>query len=50
MNDDNEESIVFCQEDNLNIIIERGIAEGVNKNSEADEIYDTIMKVLTNDR
>jgi glucuronosyltransferase len=42
--------IYLNQEDNLNILIERGVAEGVNKHSEADEIYETCMKVLTDVR
>jgi hypothetical protein len=43
-------SMAFGQEYNLNILIESGVAERLNKNSKADEIYKTILNVLNNDR
>ncbi len=43
--------IYFNQEDNLIRLMERGVAEGVNKfTSDADDIYAACMKVLNNRR
>ena len=42
--------IYLNQEDNLSRLIEKGIAVGVSKWSDADEIYRAIMRVISNER
>ena len=42
--------IYMNQEDVLNRLIEKGVAEGVDKKSTAEEIYKAITKVIYNDR
>ena len=42
--------IYMNQEDNLSRLVEKGIAVGVTKWSDADEIYHAITRVISNER
>ena len=42
--------IYLNQEDNLSRLIEKGIAVGVSKTSDSEEIYQAIIKVISNKR
>ena len=42
--------IYLNQEDNLSRLIEKGIAVGVSKWSDSEEIYQAIIKVISNKR
>ena len=42
--------IYLNQEDNLSRLIEKGIAVGVSKWSDSEEIYQAIIKVIYNER
>lgn len=42
--------IYMNQEDNLDRLVEKGVAVGVSKFSESEEIYEGIMKVISNNR
>ena len=42
--------IYMNQEDNLERLVERGVAVGVSKFSESEEIYEAIVKVISNER
>jgi glucuronosyltransferase len=42
--------IYLNQQDNLNRLIEMGVAEGVDKKSSVEDMYQAVIKVLGNDR
>ena len=42
--------IYMNQEDNLDRLVEKGVAVGVDKFAGADEIHDAIVKVISNRR
>ena len=42
--------IYMNQEDNLDRLVEKGVAVRVSKFSESEEIYEAIMKVISNKR